>query len=162
MKAAGVILVLLSAVYGYLVYRRSATHTLLLLRALTDDLLLLRCRICVQRASLPTILAKDLCHGLSGRYLWEPLSERLTRAEGTFCVCWERSMDELPALIARHLTPLGRLLPVGGDTLSHAIDEVHGELLTLACEQQRCNAVNLRLSAAVCFSAAALFVLIFL
>lgn len=162
MKLVGVVLVFLSAVYGYLVYRCYATQTMQLLRALTDDLQLLRCRICVQRASLPVILTNDLSNGVSGRYLWMPLAERLARAEGSFAVCWERSMDELPAMIAQRLAPLGKLLPVGGDTLARAIDEVYRELSMLAEEQQRSGSVNSRISAAVCFSAAALFILVFL
>ena len=162
MKLAGSILVIFGAVYGYVVNRQAATQTMRLLRALTDDLRLLRCRVCVQRATLPSILADDLSDGLSGRYLWMPLVARMSRAEGAFADCWDKTMDELPAVIAQCLAPLGKLLPVGGDTLAHAIDEVHRELLALADEQQRSYAVSSRLSAAVCFSAAALFILIYL
>ena len=162
MKLAGVILVFFSAGCGYFLHRRTAAQKECLLRELMDDLQLLRCRICVQRASLPTIITNDLTHGISGRYLWMPLAERLTRAEGTFCVCWNRSMDELPQEIAQRLAPLGELLPVGGETLARSIDELQREFVLLANEQRRENAVSSRLSAAMCFSAAALFILIFL
>ena len=162
MKLAGVILILVSAGYGYCVHRRKGMQAMRLLRDLTDDLLLLRCRICVQRASLPLILERDLSSGVSGKYIWVPLAARLARAEGAFDECWESLMDELPEGIAQCLAPLGKLLPVGGDTLASAIDEVHSQLVILADEHRRSTAVSLRLSAAICFSSAALFILIFL
>lgn len=162
MKLLGSVLVFISALYGYLLYRHGAARTIRLLRELADDLRLLRCRICVQRAALPVILEKDLSDGLSGRYLWMPLAARLARAEGAFDECWERSMDELPLMIAQRLAPLGKLLNLGGNTLERAIDETHRELLLLAQEQQRSSLVNSRLSAAVCFSGAAFLVLVFL
>ena len=162
MKTVGVVLIIFSAGYAYLIYRRCILQTLHLVRSLADDLSLLRCRICVQRASLPVILTNDLSAGVSGKCLWVPLAARLARAEGAFDVCWNRSMDELPPMIAKHLAPLGKLLSVGGETLDRAIDEVHRELMELAEQQQRSSMVNSRLSAAVCFSAAAFFILVFL
>ncbi len=161
MKLMGAVLILFGAAYGNYAYRRSAMWTLHLLRSLADDLPLLQCRICVQRCLLPAILAEDLCHGLGGKHLWVPLAERLARARDPFSLCWEQTMDELPPLIAQRMAPLGKLLPVGGDMLGNAIEEVHRELLLLAREQESRQGVNLRLSAAVSFSAAALLILIF-
>ena len=162
MKLLGSVLTFISALYGYLVYRRGAVQMIGLLRELADDLQLLKCRICVQRASLPAILENDLSDGLSGKYLWIPLMTRLVHAEGAFDVCWERSVDKLPAMIAQRLAPLGKLLSIGGDTLERALDDVHRELLRTADEQEKMNSVNSRLSAAVCFSGASLLILIFL
>ena len=161
MKLWGVVLIFFSATYGYLVYRHATMLTSRLLRAIADDLPLLQCRICVQRCSLPTIFSEDLCRGLSGRYLWTPLAHRLARGEGTLQVCWDTTMDELPPIIAERLSPLGKLLSVGGDTLSNAIEEVNRGLLLLAQEQQAQQKVRLQLSAAMYFSAATLFVLAF-
>lgn len=161
MKLWGVVLIFLSAAYGYLLYRHTTMRTLRLLRAIADDLPLLQCRICVQRCSLPAIFSDDLCRGLSGRYLWTPLANRLARAEGTFQACWDSTMDELPPIIAERLSPLGKLLPVGGDTLASAIEEVNRGLLLLAQEEQTQQKVRLQLSAAMYFSAATLFVLVF-
>ncbi|MBR3704923.1 MAG: hypothetical protein IKM11_05505 [Oscillospiraceae bacterium] len=160
MKLIGAILVLLSAGYGYFVYRHSTRFTLRLLREIADDLPLLQCRICVHRCALPRILAEDLGHGLSGRYLWLPLAADLTHTESSFSECWDRVMDELPPLIAQRLSPLGTLLPVGGNVLESAIEEIHEQLVRLPCEQQKKQQVSLRISAAVCFSAAALFILV--
>ena len=153
-------MIFLSAGYGYYIHHHTAQQTMRLLREITDDLLLLRCRVCVQRASLPSILSNDLSRGLSGKWLWKPLAERLAGAEEAFAVCWEKVVDKLPTTVAQRLAPLGRFLPVGGDILAQALDEVHRELTILTREQQRINSVNSRLAAAVCFSVAALFVLV--
>lgn len=160
MKLIGAFLILLSAGYGYFVYRHSTRLTLRLLREIADDLPLLRCRIVVHRCALPHILAEDLGHGLSGKYLWMPLAESLTHTESSFCACWDRAMDQLPPLIVQRLSPLGKLLPVGGDVLESAIEEIHDELVRLLCEQQEKQRMDLRLSAAVCFSAAAFIILV--
>ena len=161
MKLMGTVLILLGAVYGYLVYRRSAMRIPELLRSLADDLPLLRCKICVHRYSLPAVLTEDLGHGISGVYVWLPLAQRLAQKQNSFSACWEQTMDELPILVAQRLAPLGKVLPVGGDTLSKAIEEIHRELHQLAREQEERQRVKLRLSAAVSFSAAALLILIF-
>lgn len=162
MKLAGIILVFLSAAYGFLLCRQSAVYTLSLLREIADDLPLLSCRICVQRCSLPLILAEDLGHGVSGKHLWIPLAERLACSEDTFCVCWARSIDGLPRMIAQRLSPLGKLMPLGGDVLANALEEIHEELLQIVREQQTQQTVKLRLSAAACFSAATIFILVFI
>ena len=160
MKLIGATLVLLGAVYGYLVRRRSAAQSLRLLRALADDLPLLQWRICVQRCPLPAILAEDLSGGISGACLWQPLAQRLAQAKESFSSCWDQMMDELPVTIAQRLSPLGRLLPIGGDTLAEVLDEVHRELLQLLQEQEKRQQLTLRLSAAISFSAAALVILV--
>ncbi|MBR3704982.1 MAG: hypothetical protein IKM11_05805 [Oscillospiraceae bacterium] len=160
MKLMGALLILASAGGGYLVYRHSSMLTLRLLREIADDLPLLRYRICVQRCALPWIIENDLRGGLSGRYLWIPLADNLAHADRSFCICWDQSTGELPPLIAQRLSPLGKLLPAGGELLSDAMDEIHRELLRLACEQQERQTIHQRLSAAVCFSAAALLVLV--
>lgn len=159
MKWMGMVLIFLSAGYGYVIYRNSIVFTLRLLRAIADDLSLLKCRICVQRYAMPRILDEDLGGGLSGRYLWTPLAMRVSRAEGTLSDCWDRSMDELPPVISQRLSPLGKLLLVGGDTLGDAIDEIQKEMLQFAQDEEKRQIVNLRLSGAVCFSAAAFIVL---
>lgn len=161
MRIMGAALILLGAVYGYLVYRRSAIRTLELLRSLADDLPLLRCKICVHRCALPTILTEDLGRGISGVCLWLPLAQRIAKRRDSLSVCWEQTMDELPLLVAQRLAPLGKLLPVGGDALSKAIEEVHRELLHLAREQEEQQQIKLRLSAAVSVSAAVLLILMF-
>lgn len=161
MRAVGIIMIALSAVGGYSVYRRAALLKLQLIRALAEELALLRCQICIHRRPLPAILDGELCRGVGGEYLWKPLAEFLRRSEGTVQSCWEQAMDELPGMIAVRLAPLGRLLPVGGESLSRAIEEVREELLALAREQQERQSVELRLSAAVCFSLAALFLIVF-
>lgn len=160
MKLIGAVLILLGAVYGYLVYRRSVSQTLQLLRALADDLPLLQWKICVQRHPLPAILAENLRGGISGACLWQPLERRLAQARESLAVCWDQTMDELPVMIAQRLAPLGKLLPLGGDTLSEMIGEVHRELLQMVQEQERQQKLTLRLSAAVSFSAAALLILV--
>ena len=160
LKLIGATLILLGTVYGYLVYRRSALQLLQLVRALADDLPILRCRICVQCCPLPMILAEDLGDGISGVYLWRALAQRLARAQDSLSACWDQTMDELPAPVAQRLAPLGKLLPVGGDTLAEAIGEAHRELLQLVREQEERQQLTLRLSAAVSFSAAALLILI--
>lgn len=160
MKLGGIVLILFSAGYGYLIYRRSMLCTLRLLREIAEDLQLLAYRICVQRCPLSVILTEDLGRGVSGAYLWTPLAVRIARADGSLDDCWNRTMDELSPLIAQRLLPLGKLLPIGGETLVGAIEEVRKELLRLAREQQEQQMIKLRLSAALCFSAAALFVLV--
>ena len=160
MKLTGATLILLGAACGYLVRRRSVAQSLLLLRALADDLPVLQWKICVQRCPLPVILAEDLSGGISGACLWQPLAQRLAQAGESFSTCWEEMMDGLPATIAQRLSPLGRLLPIGGDTLSEMLDEVHRELLRLVQEQEKRQQLSLRLTAALSFSAAALLILV--
>lgn len=162
MKLVGAVMILASAAGGYLVYRRSAVLTLQILRALAEDLALLRCQICVHRRPLPAILDSELNRGIGGAYLWEPLAALLKRCEGTVSFCWESAVKALPPQIAVRLAPVGKLLPVGGDTLARAIDEVREELLALARVQQAQQPARLRLSAAMCFSVAALFILAFI
>lgn len=161
MKAAGILLIVFSAVWGYLVYRRSALQALRLIRALEEELGVLRCQICVYRRSLPAILDGELCRGVGGKFLWTPLSKRLRVGEGTIGECWERTVATLPREIAVRLSPLGSLLSIGGESLARAIDEVREELLLLERDRQERQKVDLRLSAAVCFSLAALFILAF-
>lgn len=161
MRAMGIVMIILSAAGGFYTYRRTAIIQLQLIRALTEDLALLRCQICIHRRPLPMILDRELCHGIGSVYLWEPMAELLRRTEGTVRSCWEQAVGELPGTAAQRLLPLGRLLTVGGETLAHAIDEVRDELLVLAREQQERQSVELRLSAAVCFSMAAFLLIVF-
>lgn len=161
MKLAGAIMILISAAGGYLIYRRSAVLTLRLVYAIAEDLALLRCQICVHRRPLPLILSNELNRGPGGEYLWHPLADLLACSEGTICSCWEDAVAALPEVLAVRLAPLGRLLSTGGDTLSCAIDEVRDELLLLARKERTEQAAKLRLSAAMCISAAALFILVF-
>lgn len=155
-------MIALSAIGGYYIYRRSALLKLQLIRAIAEDLALLRCEICIHRRPLPTILDSALCHGAGGEYLWTPLMALMQRSDGTVCSCWEQAAGALPGALAQRLSPLGRLLSVGGEPLARAIDEVREELLVLAREQQERQSVELRLSAAVCFSLAALFLIVFI
>lgn len=161
MRAAGIIMIMLSAAGGYYIHRRTAVLRLQLIRALADDLALLRCQICIHRRPLPAILDGELRCGIGGEYLWMPLEELLQRSQGTVQSCWEQAVGGLPDLIAQRLVPLGRLIPIGGEPLARAIDEVREELLVLAHEQRERQSVELRLSAAVCFSLAALFLIVF-
>jgi len=162
MRTAGIVMIVLSAFGGYGVYCRTVMQKLQLIRTLTEDLALLRCQICIHRRPLPAILDSELCHGSGGTYLWKSLAELLRRSEGTVQTCWEKAVSGLPEEVAVRLVPLGRLLPVGGEPLARAIDEVREELVMLARERQERQSVELRLSAAVCFSVTALFLIIFI
>lgn len=160
MKLLGALLILTGTFGGYLAYRRSALHLMALSKALADDLAVLRCRICIYRRTLPSILAEDLGQGSGNALFWSPLRELLERSGDSVRVCWENASRALPAPLDKILGPLGHFVPAGGETLASSIDEVRSELLSFIQAQQEQQPVKLRIAAAMCFSCAALFILI--
>lgn len=160
MKLLGAMLVFVGALGGYVVYRRSSIQTLHLARTLSEDLAVLRCQICVHRKTLPSVLSRDLGQGAGNVALWSPLQSLLDESENPVRVCWETASQSLPEPLERCISPLGALLPAGGEVLACAIDEVRRELLEFALRQQEQQPMRLRLAAAICLSSAALFVLV--
>ena len=80
MSALGALLVLWGAGGLYVLRRRQDMLPLRLGRALLEDLAVLRRQICLCRAPLPAILAKELCRGPGAQALLEPLARQLERA----------------------------------------------------------------------------------
>lgn len=160
MKILGALLILLGAFCGYVVYQRSSMQVLCLSKALADDLAVLRCRICTQRRTLPSVLACDLAQGACAPVLWIPLAHLLEQSEGSVRTCWQTASEALPEPLGRCVSPLGALLPAGGETLSNAVEEARREILAFAGRQQEQQPLKLRLAAAMCFSSAALFILV--
>ena len=161
MKVLGGILVAAGAIGAYLEYRKSAVRTLRLLRALAEDLALMRLMICIHRRALPDILTSELSESMAAEFFWLPLAGLIAQSGESTIRCWEKTVALLPPLVGNHLLPLGKFLPVGGDELDHAIAEVRREMIASAHELQERQPGELRLSAALCFSASALFILIF-
>lgn len=161
MSAAGALLLIVSAVWGYLIRRRCAVRTLQLIRALTEDLGILRCRICVHCRPLPEILKTELSRGAGGACLWEPFAKLLSTSECSLGACWADIVETLPGEVGIRLAPLGQFLSVGGESLARAIDEAREELAALYRERQEKQGTELKLTAAVYFSFALLFILTF-
>lgn len=162
MKLVGVMLILFGAGLGYLKYRRDVLYTLGLTRSLADGLAVLRCGICVHRRSLPTILNGELQQGAAASAFWIPLAQRLASDGKSIRQCWVETAADLPKPLNELLSPLGALIPVGGDMFSCAANELREELLSAFHRQQETQNTKLRLTAAVCFSVAALFILVFI
>lgn len=159
MKAVGSILVLISALAFFLRERRVTVHRLKLAQSLADDLALLRCGICIHRLTLPQILQANLQESGAAEF-WSALLSMLLEAEGTVRFCWEKAAQLLPPPLDGMLTPLGALISEGGDTLDHFIDEVRDEMLSYIKTQREQQSIKLRITAALCFSSAALVILV--
>ena len=159
MKVFGCILIFVSACSVFLTIHRKNTERIRLARALADDLALLRCGICIYRRSLEQILETDLGQGDAARF-WNDLADLLRSHRGTVRDCWERAAESLPTPLRTVLLPLGALLPAGGETFDRAVNEARDALLVCVRTQEGEQSVKLRLTAAVCFSAAALIILV--
>lgn len=164
MSALGALLVLWGAGGLYVLRRRQDMLPLRLGRALLEDLAVLRRQICLCRAPLPAILAKELCRGPGAQALWESLARRLERAQAgegvSLSRCWTAAVRELPQPLGELLAPLGPLLPAGGGALARAIDETREELTRYLRREQERQSMAARLTAAACLSGAALVILV--
>lgn len=159
MKLLGCILVLLSACGAFLSIQHSAVQRVRLAQALADDLALLRCGICIYRRTLEQILQTDLGQGAAAQF-WIQLAVLLEKHEGTVRCCWESAAEGLPSPLNSIMLPLGALLPAGGETFDRAANEARDALLACVRKQETERSVKLRLTAAVCFSAAMLVILV--
>jgi len=161
MKWLGVLLILWGAGGFFLLRRRESLLPLKVGQALAGDLEVLRCEICLCRAPLPDILANSLAAGEGGRYLWGPLARLLPEAaERSLAGCWREAAQNLPEPLGRILAPLGPLLPVGGERLAAAIEETREELTGFLRAERERQAVEGRITAALCLSGACLVILV--
>lgn len=160
MKLMGCILILTSACGAYLSYRRSLLSLQRMAEKLAEDLALLRCGICIHRRTLFAILSDDLAQERSATEFWSALSRLLVDSDESVRSCWEEAAGGLPTPFDTVLTPLGALLPAGGDVLANAIEEARSDLLRYVRTHRDGQSTKLRLAAAMCFSVALLFVLV--
>ena len=161
MRWLGVCLVLAGAAGGFALSRRQSLIPLRLGQALLVDLGVLASQICTARRPLPDILKTDLAAGLGARWLWGPLLTLLSREEGrSLRDCWARAAGGLPSPLNSMLTPLGPLLPAGGQALERAIEETREELTRFLREERARQAAEGRLAAAVCLSGACFLILV--
>ncbi len=159
MKLFGCFLMILSAAGVFLAIRKNTLDRMRLAKALADDLALLRCGICVYRRPLEQILQSDLGQGVTAEF-WNSLETLLAQRKGTVRCCWERTAETLPPSLDAILFPLGALLPAGGESFERAVNEAREKLLSCIRKQEEEQPVKLRLTAAVCFSAAMLIILV--
>lgn len=133
-----------------------------LARALLADLAVLDGQIRLCRAPLPQVLAESLAEGPGGEALWGPLLERLRSKDAARGLpwCWRKTVQALPPPLDRLLSPLGTLLPVGGERLAAAIEETREELTGYVREEAVRQAGQGRITAALCLSAACLLILV--
>ena len=119
MSALGALLVLWGAGGLYVLRRRQDMLNRYTYRALLEDLAVLRRQICLCRAPLPAILAKELCRGPGGPGplgapwpgSWSgPRRERGSPSPGA----GRRQSGSCPSRWGELLAPLGPLLPAGG------------------------------------------------
>lgn len=162
MKGIGALLVLTGAALFCLLRRRDGLLPVRLARALSGDLAVLRCQICLRRAPLPQILEESLAAGPGALWLWEPLSQRLARGEDAVPLCWAKAVQDLPGPLDRLLGPLGPLLPQGGQPLEAAIEETRAALARFWEEETARQADQGRVTAALCLAGACLTILVFL
>ena len=161
MRWLGALLGLAGAGGGYLLARRESLLPERLARALLVDLGVLADGVCCLRRPLPDILGKDLAEGLGAVWLWRPLLEMLKGETGqSLPACWAEVTGQLPAPMDGMLASLGPLLPAGGEALRRAIEETREELTGFLREERSRQAVEARLTAAVCLSGACLLILV--
>lgn len=166
MKTVGALLIFLSALCGYLRCRYKAMLPLKLARALVADLAVLRNSVYISRRPLPFILAEDLREGLGAEYLWKPFGTLLGCASdgagSTVRESWIQAVWQLPVPFSSWLLPLGPFFSAGGNSLAQVIDEIREELICYIRAGEKQCSDQLKLSAALYFSAACLVVLILL
>ena len=161
MRWLGALLMLAGAGGGYLLARRESLLPERLARALLVDLGVLADGVCCLRRPLSDILGKDLAEGLGAVWLWRPLLEMLKGETGqSLPACWAEVTGQLPAPMDWMLASLGPLLPAGGEALRRAIEETREELTGFLREERSRQAVEARLTAAVCLSGACLLILV--
>lgn len=158
MKLLGALLVLGGAAGCFVQRRRQDMLPLRIGQALLGDLEILRYQVCACRTPLPLILERELCRGIGAEVLWQPLSRALERE--ALPGCWEEAAQALPQPLGRILSPLGPLLPIGGEALGRAIEETREELTRVLRAERERQAMAGRLTAAVCLSGACLLILV--
>lgn len=161
MKLLGCALILWAAAQLWLTQRQRLLAPLRLAEALRGDLALLKGRCCTGAVPLPAILERELTHGPGAAALWRPLLAALRQEEApALSSLWRQLTDPLPPPLDRLLAPLGPLLSLGGQGLSRVIDETREELTGFIRAERRRQAAAQRLCAALCFSGAALVILV--
>ena len=159
MKVLGALLILLGAGGCCFQHRREGQLPLEIGRALLEDLAVLRCQICLRRMPLPQILEEMLLDGLGAQWLWSPLSESFG-GEHSLPQCWARTIEQLPDPLGRILSPLGQMLPQGGQRLGDAIEETREELSRFLRTETARQAEKDRVTAAVCLAGACMTILV--
>lgn len=161
MKLLGALL-LLGGTGGWLLQRRREKQLPLHLgRALLEDLAILRYQIQVCRTPLPELLS-ELAAGISGEAVWKPLAVLLSQEGAYLPRCWRETLQDLPLSLRRILSPIGPLLPAGGEPLAEAIEEAREELTRFLHEEAVRQASRNRVTAAVCLAGASLVILVLL
>lgn len=162
MKLLGAALLLGSAGAGCLLRRREGMLPLRIGRALLEDLAVLGYQVRICRTPLPELLKETLSRGLGAAWLWRPLLKALEEEGASLPRCWQAVIRDLPPPLGRLLAPLGPLLPAGGETLNHAIEETREELTGFLREESARQASQGRITAALCLAGACLTILVLL
>ncbi len=160
MKLFGAVLIFLGAGGLYILRRREELLPLRVGQAVAADLAVLRWQVCVCRRPLPEICTEILTDGLGAAYLWGPLGQYLQEEDHTLPGCWVRAAEKLPVPLGRLLTPLGPLLPAGGERLADAVEETREELSRFLRAEAERQADRSKITAAVCLSGACLMILV--
>ena len=160
MRWLGALLVLAGAGGGCLLRRQGRLTPLRLGQALLVDLGVLSSRVCGMRRPLPDLLARDLTAGPGALWLWQPLLALLREEGMPLSDCWICACGALPSPLGELLAPLGPLLPAGGGALERAVEDVREELAGFLREERARQAVEGRLTAALCLSGACLLILV--
>lgn len=163
MKILGALLALMGAA-GFCLQRRwEGMLPVRIAQALLGDLAVLRCQICLRRASLPQILEESLTSGLGAQWFWIPLSQSLQEQDGRgLSQLWSQTVQALPSPLGSLLDPLGPLLPQGGRELEAAIEETRETLADYLREETARQADRGRITAALCLAGASLAILVFI
>ena len=160
MKLLGALLLLGSAGAWSLLRRREGQEPLRLGRALLEDLSVLGYHIRACRTPLPELLEEVLTDGPGAERLWKPLGTRLGEEGESLPRCWHMAVRTLPPPLGKLLSPLGPLLPVGGEPLAAAIEETREELTRFLREETARQAARSRIVTALCLAGACLVILV--
>ncbi len=163
MKLLGALLALGGAAGFCIQRRRYGLLPVQIAQALLRDLTVLRCQICLRRASLPQILEESLTGGPGAQRLWMPLSRTLQeQGERGVPRCWTEAVQTLPPPLGSLLEPLGPILPQGGRELEAAIEETREALRAYVQAETVRQADRGRVTAALCLAGVCLAVLVFI
>ena len=162
MKLLGALLVLGAAGCGCLCKRREGMLPLRLGRAICNDLAVFRYQIQTCRTPLPELLEEYLTDSPAAGPLWRPLLVLLSEERDSLPQCWQKVVQPLPPPIRKLLSPLGPLLPAGGEPLADAIEETREELTRFLRDESVRQASQCRVTAALCLAGACLVILVLL
>ena len=161
MKLLGAAMILFGTMGTFLLWRERSLEPIRVGEALLRDLAVLERCICRRQMSLPAITGAVLRESAAAQRIWTPLHVLMTEGEKEgLSACWQIACGNLPSQLQPILSPLGPLLPEGGQALHRAINETREELTGFLRAQRQRQTEDSRLGGAVSMASACLLILV--